>query len=973
MRSRSGIALMVIVGILGVIVVLAAAFVTLAQLERRASQQRLHATQAFFLARSGLEDALARLGAGQDPDAPDSRYGGEDLDGNGLMDPGLETDEQLFHPESLDLEACPVGMAVRPSFCAGHLTCDGRTRGYSGALAWGHYALKVQQEGGIDVNGADTPALRRILSLLALELGQDPAAGEALVGSRPAEGWTSFEQMSGNPEALAVLKPYLTLHAWRDPRVIRPNATPFLPNLPGQTWAEFAIGRADDGSLSGLRDPVTPLLEPRAPVLLSWARSRRPVLMALLRGLSGIRVLDRNPAAATVALEDDEAASVADALMAWTSDLSTWQDFNAFCDTLFVDGHGETSSDGLAKRDLIKANFNPNSDLNKFNPNASTWKCMDKSDLLVYSTEFGLYPLQGARVESVGRLLDPSGRLLASRVLSAQVSGPGVLRLSTQRDFVCEDLDSPGSVRLPGASSYLGTNASAVRTWGAALGIGGKGVGVQTYPEPYADPGSGLMMHPAEYDGNLQLATIETADEEFYTASPDASGHPTRGSPPGTKRLGMLARWDDRLDLDRVRAPGTEAMDPDARQVSTAELDHGLLDPSKPTSLRPDGCYSESGRAPSYLDHGNADGFHGVMSFWVKPSYSMAPNPMQASPRGHAYVQWLNGSRVEEDSSPPPPNGPWFRTQFFLIGDVLHGWGTTPGVSNLVAQFEIGHFSLDTGREHGFYTELRPDQPHLWRLVTLGWDMEAGDGNACGDFLVNDAHTPSDLALEDVYSGQGGNLPLEAEDITADAPPWAMADSSLMLAQPHHLFLGHRHPPNDRFWNANEASGWSYAGPADATFDEFAVWDFGPSPEAAAQTLARTRYQDGRYFQGEGEYTTGRLRLPVEARLRRICWTWIRPAALGGDYPELDLMDAAGTDYLRGEGFSRSTAAPGWGPDLPHWDLGGVPASAFRLRVRFRRVAPLDPRTPLLDSPVLDDLTLLYDGPQGPRILAWGE
>ena len=60
-----GFALLVVVGVLGGLSVLAAAFVTMAQMERRASEQRVHATQAFLLARSGIEDALARLAAGQ--------------------------------------------------------------------------------------------------------------------------------------------------------------------------------------------------------------------------------------------------------------------------------------------------------------------------------------------------------------------------------------------------------------------------------------------------------------------------------------------------------------------------------------------------------------------------------------------------------------------------------------------------------------------------------------------------------------------------------------------------------------------------------------------------------------------------------------------------------------------------------------------------------------------------------------------
>ena len=67
---------------------------------------------------------------------------------------------------------------------------------------------------------------------------------------------------------------------------------------------------------------------------------------------------------------------------------------------------------------------------------------------------------------------------------------------------------------------------------------------------------------------------------------------------------------------------------------------------------------------------------------------------------------------------------------------------------------------------------------------------------------------------------------------------------------------------------------------------------------------------------------------------------------------------------------------PGWSPDRQAWEGGGSPAGGFRLRVAFRRVtslgAPgLPDDTPILDSPVLDDLTLVYTPPGGRSLLRW--
>src|SRR3989338_2783183 len=75
--ARHGLALIVVVGVLGVLAVLAVAFVAMAQLERRASEQRLNGARSYLLARSGIEDTLARLELGQD-----ASYGGENWDGS---------------------------------------------------------------------------------------------------------------------------------------------------------------------------------------------------------------------------------------------------------------------------------------------------------------------------------------------------------------------------------------------------------------------------------------------------------------------------------------------------------------------------------------------------------------------------------------------------------------------------------------------------------------------------------------------------------------------------------------------------------------------------------------------------------------------------------------------------------------------------------------------------------------------------
>ncbi len=1092
---RRGIVLLLVVGVLGVLALLATLFVAMAQLERKASQRRVHATQAFLLARSGIEDGLARMAAGQDAEFVQNRYAGEDWNANGTLDP-VEQASESYRSGLLDRDACPLAQAQRPSFWKsgaggpGLTRVDGLGRGRSGAL-WtdGQYSLKILT-GGLFVNGGDPaqPAaegynvmLRRMLGILAREVGGavTQTDGWNLIDRRPSRGWTSFGEirqraLGGSQAKLDALKPYLALEAWTDKRVIAPNAMPPLSGRSYSSWGDLRLDRIRPGSTS-TRAPGFERMPRsggrvvgRAPVELDWARTRRPVLTALIEGLEGLYLDERtarlipptNPPAylfetapwtvyaadpltdlcgtlRTLTMTPARTQTAVSAILGSAADLSTWQRFHTFCSNL-IPFTAPTTAEVQALKDILKANFNPNSDLNKFNPGKTTWKLVDKSDLTAYSTEFSLGPVQPRRIESLGRVLAPSGRVLAQRLLEVTASPYGVVRLASQREFVCEDLGSldfagdEKDPRLPGfsvngAPGFLTESKGLDPTWGHVLdttGLSpaanysaaagnwmdglGRGASLQTYPEPcydttpnpttpptFPDPtGTRLSINPADYAGSLQLATIETPKDSWYTV------------PAATREMTMLARFDDGFDLDDWEAtyPAGTLCIPGSRQGTTAELGLGCWcsDASlKLNTLYPDGAYSEVFRVPSYFDKSNVHGLHGTMSFWVKTAYDLPHPPANqygsaAAWRSHAFVMRSNPLHEEQ--------------QFFFVGDG-HGDPSSRPWSLMLA-LEVGKDSVDTqtppptSQEAMFYSGRRTT-PHAWQLITVAWDFLSPDGDSVGEFVLDNGAGTATASAEG-YFGSKASLWPAATDITAD--------SGTIL---HRMALGAQ----------GRALAWQYQGVvpwptngvapgADATLDELAVWDFGgafltadlasatavsnslgvvaaPADALGApNTIASQRFQAGRYHRGstpppvaglpfeqdpDAAWVSGPVRLPAGARIRELRWTWLTAPGLSRDFAEVELLKPDLSGHLWREASSRSVLQPGWRPPplstLQSWRLDEAPGGPFRIRVDFRRILPVVPLplTPILESPVFDDLTVLYLPSGGPRLLSYGE
>jgi len=405
------------------------------------------------------------------------------------------------------------------------------------------------------------------------------------------------------------------------------------------------------------------------------------------------------------------------------------------------------------------------------------------------------------------------------------------------------------------------------------------------------------------------------------------------------------------------------------------------MDTARPSSLFPDGCFSERHRSLAYLDRGNADGFHGVLSFWVKPAYTFVDQPA----RGHVYVDWTNGTT-------DPFGGHGELDQLFFLSHMNNAhWGTP---SSIQVWFKPGTSGVE---EYSFQTDTHVVIPRRWFLCSFYYDFAAPVApvsDQAGELVIDDGS--GGLNAEGLFgpnrgSGtsywEGGTDPSWAADITLDAVECVGG-----IVQPHRIVLGRR---NLVPWNALYAQVLPLIGTgADVTFDEFAIYDLGQDP-VAADVMIQTRFRDGRYYResryegGLGtppstqdadgflrraaEYCSAPIRLPAGSRIRTLAWTWRRPAGLPDDYAEIALANPDATGYAGPEARSRSVRGQGWTADLQRWDPRMAPEAAFRIQVVFRRVTPLAPEMPVLDSPVLDDLTLICQ-PGGAAALAdWRE
>ncbi|MBI4230055.1 MAG: hypothetical protein HY608_04385 [Planctomycetes bacterium] len=828
--------------------------------------------------------------------------------------------------------------------------------------------------------------------------------GDLVLSQRPVGGYTSLAQLAARTGITKDPSAFLTCHGWVDRSVIRPQATSAeIPNP--VILADCVVARGGP-----------PALEPagRAPVNMNHAH--RAVLQALLRDLQGVyrqpaqtsfsKFMHTRETPFSAGITSAEASAIAHRIAQarqgaedvnrngtmdpgedvnedgfLDSPFRTWEQFSAFADALAYRGvlPPQAAHDANAtarvpylmrdiRADLLKANFNPNSDLNKNNPDVILHREVDKSDLLTYSTEFSLHPISGTyTIASLGRVRDVAGAVRATTRSDAAIRCYVPLRQTSQRDFVA------GRALLSCVTPMTGGPplAATFRTFGARAALGGAanvGLSLMTYPEPYY----ALPARAAPFDGQIGLATTELPNN------------------PNPANVRFVHRFTNTWTAD-FSASGATTMRPVAiteeggTQIDAflqTDVTRSTFDPTsgRPNTFVPDGVHIQSRRIPMYASVGNIPPRHGVASYWVKPGILRRPIQLDFSV--------MQASRGTDGA----------QTQVLCVGR-YKGAGGAPNYGILVENTsDLGESDSWHERQWHFDNGLQFSTPsgssdeesrhlHRWLLVTAFWDI---DNNGDPD--------PSDNARTWMRGARASTK--------TDGVVWVEGVGVvLMNLNPAYVKAWSGRPVTDL---ANTSRRLVLGGAmmydsepnvdSNQTLDEFATYDFGGAEGAAktsAATMADLRYQDGRYYKrNDGQFTSTDLLAQLPAgtarplRVERLYWTEVLPRA---PFPTTEpvaprtvvwdpvlLNSRIGVQLLEGAAVlhDTETLAP---LDYEAAARVGRPIAAgpLRYRLTFKPTPDWsvgDPRymdAPILETPFFDDITVLVRPRGYPRVVAW--
>jgi hypothetical protein len=281
-----------------------------------------------------------------------------------------------------------------------------------------------------DENGR-LPVMLDTLAQIVLSRTGLAGVGAAIAGNRPVGGYQRVDELLGIPQLTNILSatdiqtlfPFLTCVTYRDQKVVVGNQGAG-PNL---------------------------TLQPRAPININTASL--PVLVAALNGVGASgEAIDLTTAtgiaqqimtyrcAPTISVDIPGSPLFSGNPQSRRYGFQTWGEFQTFLANL----PPPWTLDATLQAAVL-ANANPNTDLNKFIPDMSMYRSVDKTDLTGSTTEFSFGSGGVYEIESFGVILGPDATIAASARVRSWVRIFQRYVETTQADFEGDRIDPPGT------------------------------------------------------------------------------------------------------------------------------------------------------------------------------------------------------------------------------------------------------------------------------------------------------------------------------------------------------------------------------------------------------------------------------------------------------------------------------------------------------------------------------------------------
>ncbi len=435
-----------------------------------------------------------------------------------------------------------------------------------------------------------------------------------------------------------------------------------------------------------------------------------------------------------------------------------WSEFHRFCDGLVeggllrdprVEQYWDWDAAGRrvpgspaqlrvaaqAMADVLKANFDPNLHLNEINPDRALFTHVDKTDLLVNSTEFCFGPMGVFEIESTGRhqgaiagveavvKVFDALRQTHQKHFSTGRSGPRKGDVETNTNAAIESGPELDNGPAPAENEYEG--------WLRPATIGSNLAGAERKPagelrstlsNPKYCPGATTSPRGGPHLGSGMHAHFEWDHAAHHHANyAELARLPLGAWQAATAWRCSLARnWEDRGEaipgpygpVDVGRGGKSYRIARSFRGAPPTAVDEA------PSDLRVDGAYVERHAAFGYwLDENESFNINeGGIAFWIKPAFDPQATgkrrTLLSAGRYHeTAAELMNPSPFALYFVPPhgePDLFPTYGNGVLRPGALAFGYG----------------FSPDTGYNAEFDPALGPAGAHAWAFTpTLGPEL----------------------------------------------------------------------------------------------------------------------------------------------------------------------------------------------------------------------------------------------------------